>query len=70
MAINTFIPALWSARLLDHLDKNLVLGNLVNRDYEGEIKKPTVPPPNWSLTRPTTSASRSTTWTLPRPTSI
>lgn len=38
MAISTFIPALWSARLLDHLDKNLVLGNLVNRDYEGEIK--------------------------------
>lgn len=38
MAISTFIPALWSARLLAHLDKNLVLGNLVNRDYEGEIK--------------------------------
>lgn len=38
MAISTFIPALWSARLLNHLDKNLVLGNLVNRDYEGEIK--------------------------------
>lgn len=38
MAISAFIPALWSARLLDHLDKNLVLGNLVNRDYEGEIK--------------------------------
>lgn len=27
MAISTFIPALWSARLLNHLDKNLVLGN-------------------------------------------
>ena len=38
MAISTFIPTLWSARLLAHLDKSLVLGNLVNRDYEGEIK--------------------------------
>lgn len=35
---DTFIPQLWSARLLAHLDKNLVLGNLVNRDYEGEIR--------------------------------
>ena len=39
MAISTFIPTLWSARLLAHLDKSLVLGNLVNRDYEGEIKQ-------------------------------
>ncbi|MDY2739479.1 MAG: hypothetical protein SOU94_06585 [Acidaminococcus sp.] len=39
MAISTFIPTLWSARLLAHLDKNLVLGNLVNKDYEGEIKQ-------------------------------
>ncbi len=38
MAISTFVPTLWSARLLDHLDKALVLGNLVNRDYEGEIR--------------------------------
>lgn len=37
MAITNFIPKLWSARLLAHLDKNLVYGNLVNRDYEGEI---------------------------------
>ena len=38
MAISTFVPTLWSARLLDHLDKELVLANLCNRDYEGEIK--------------------------------
>lgn len=38
MAISTFVPTLWSARLLAHLDKNLVFGSLVNRDYEGEIK--------------------------------
>ena len=37
MAITTFIPEVWSARLLSHLDKNLVYANLVNRDYEGEI---------------------------------
>lgn len=37
MAITTFIPEVWSARLLSHLDKNLVYANLINRDYEGEI---------------------------------
>lgn len=37
MAINNFIPQLWSARLLEHLDKAHVYANLVNRDYEGEI---------------------------------
>lgn len=38
MAISTFVPVLWSARLLAHLDKNLIFGNLVNRDYEGDIR--------------------------------
>ena len=38
MAISTFIPTIWSARLLAHLDKAHVYANLVNRDYEGEIK--------------------------------
>jgi len=37
MAISTFIPVIWDARLLLHLDKALVYGNLVNRDYEGNI---------------------------------
>ena len=37
MAITTFIPEVWSARLLAHLDKNLIYAKLVNRDYEGEI---------------------------------
>ena len=37
MAVTSFIPKLWSARLLAHLDKTLVFANLVNRDYEGEI---------------------------------
>lgn len=38
MALDTFVPTLWSARLLEHLDKNLVLGNLVNTTWEGEIR--------------------------------
>lgn len=37
MAVTNFIPQLWSARLLEHLDKAHVYANLVNRDYEGEI---------------------------------
>ncbi len=36
-----FIPTVWAARLLKALDKSLVYGqsNVVNRDYEGEIKE-------------------------------
>jgi hypothetical protein len=37
MSIAKFIPTIWSARLLAHLDKTHVLTKLVNRDYEGEI---------------------------------
>lgn len=37
MAVTNFIPQLWSARLLAHLDKAHVYANLVNRDYEGDI---------------------------------
>ena len=39
MAIKTFIPTIWEARLLAHLDKALVYGNLCNRDYEGNISQ-------------------------------
>lgn len=38
MSFSNFIPQLWSARLLEHLDKSLVYVKLLNRDYEGEIK--------------------------------
>lgn len=40
MAIDNFIPTIWSARLLQNLQKSLVYGqaNVVNRDYEGEIR--------------------------------
>ncbi len=38
MAIATFIPEIWSARLQNELQAVHVAANLVNRDYEGEIK--------------------------------
>lgn len=38
MSVANFIPTIWSARLLEHLDKAHVYAGLVNRDYEGEIK--------------------------------
>lgn len=37
MAVTTFIPELWSARLLYALDHAHVATNIVNRDYEGVI---------------------------------
>lgn len=37
MAITTFIPKVWSARLQENLHKNLVFGRLCNRNWEGEI---------------------------------
>lgn len=39
MSIATFIPELWSARLLYALEKSHVAANLVNRDYEGIIRQ-------------------------------
>lgn len=39
MSIKNFIPTLWSARLLEHLNKTHVYASLVNRDYEGMIKQ-------------------------------
>lgn len=40
MALNAFIPTIWSARLLARLETAHVYGQagIVNRDYEGEIK--------------------------------
>ncbi|MCL6611183.1 MAG: P22 coat protein - protein 5 domain protein [Peptococcaceae bacterium] len=41
MALDNFIPEIWSARLLVSLKKFLVYGQdgVVNRDYEGEIRQ-------------------------------
>jgi len=38
MALNTFTPQIWAATLLDNLNDAHVYANVVNRDYEGEIK--------------------------------
>jgi hypothetical protein len=37
MSVNNFIPEVWSARVYARLQKALVFGDLINRDYEGEI---------------------------------
>jgi len=39
MAVTNFIPDLWTAKILVALRKKAVAGSLVNRDYEGEIKR-------------------------------
>lgn len=38
MAVTSFIPEIWAARLLEKLEKAHVYAALVNRDYEGEIR--------------------------------
>jgi hypothetical protein len=38
MSVNSFIPEIWSASILDNLNKTLLYGNLCNRDYECEIR--------------------------------
>lgn len=37
MATDHFIPQVWSAKILEALDKELVYAELFNTDYEGEI---------------------------------
>lgn len=39
MAITNFVPDLWSAKILVALRKKAVAGQLVNREYEGEIRR-------------------------------
>lgn len=38
MALDNFIPTIWSARLLENLEKRLVYTNITNNDYEGDVK--------------------------------
>lgn len=38
MAFTNFIPEVWFARLLEHLDNVHVYSALLNRDYEGDIR--------------------------------
>lgn len=37
MALSNFIPEVWSQKLLKIFDKTVVMANLVNRDFEGDI---------------------------------
>lgn len=37
MALQNFIPSVWSARIQTGLESRYVLGNIVNRNYEGDI---------------------------------
>lgn len=39
MAVTSFIPEIWSARLLTTLSKELVFGSVANREYEGLISQ-------------------------------
>lgn len=39
MAVTNFVPDIWTAKILVALRKKAVAGGLVNRDYEGEIKR-------------------------------
>lgn len=57
MAVDTFIPEVWSAELLTTLDENYVLAapDASNRDYEGEIANAGDTVHIGSLTDPTVS---------------
>jgi hypothetical protein len=39
MAVTNFVPDIWTAKILVALRKKAVAGGLVNRDYEGEVKR-------------------------------
>ena len=39
MGLDTFVPSIWAAQLLQPLYKSLVFASVVNRDYEGEIRQ-------------------------------
>lgn len=39
MAIDNFIPEIWSTNLLVNFRKDFVFSSLVNRDYEGEVSE-------------------------------
>lgn len=39
MSVATFVPEIWTGKLLTAFDKKLVYAGLVNRDYEGEISQ-------------------------------
>lgn len=38
MAVQNFVPELWSSKIFVRLRKDLVYGNIVNNDYENEVR--------------------------------
>jgi hypothetical protein len=39
MAVTNFVPDIWSALILQNLSRRAVAGGIVNRDYEGDIRR-------------------------------
>jgi N4-gp56 family major capsid protein len=39
MAYDNFVPEVWGKEILKSFNKNAVMANLINRSYEGDIKK-------------------------------
>lgn len=53
MSIQSFVPEVWSASLLENLKKTLVFGGVCNRDYEGDISQAGDTVHITSISRPT-----------------
>lgn len=64
MAVTTFIPELWSARLLTTLGNAHVFGSLANRDYEGQIRQAGDTVHINSITDPTVAAYTANSTTI------
>ena len=56
MSIQSFVPEIWSASLLENLKKSLVFGGVCNRDYEGDIANAGDTVHITSISRPTVRA--------------
>lgn len=39
MAVTNFVPDIWSARILQNLSRAAVSGGIVNRNYEGDVRR-------------------------------
>jgi hypothetical protein len=53
MAVTNFVPDIWTAQLLVALRNNTVAAALLNRDYEGEVRRAGDSVKITSITRPT-----------------
>lgn len=64
MAVTSFIPEFWSARLLTTLGNAHVFGSVANRDYEGEISQAGDTVHINNITDPTVSAYTANSTTI------